>query len=265
MGVLDSDVFFDSIADLILFKIKDMRRKEMQEYLEVEDDFTLEERTLIAENKLEYLLSIDITSTDAHCQGSLKFPFLHKKFILLKNKFSTPLNVLLARIIERSNGKTAFNLSMLNKRMKNESDRHPIKVSRFVGYDDRWILRFEPGSCLQLKYDKFDESYFTTIKRRKIIAESSVFLQYRDAYLNDNCWKLASFDFVIPQKYALEVCFSGKHGTENNAIFSYFNVQQCPFSSISYRLSNRTFDFDVVYRRLIANDLSKQIELVFIT
>uniref|UniRef100_A0A914PLA8 Uncharacterized protein n=1 Tax=Panagrolaimus davidi TaxID=227884 RepID=A0A914PLA8_9BILA len=118
LSILDSDFVFDSIADLFLDRIKEMKWQNIKGYLEVEDDFTLNERKLLEENRIEYLLSIDF--------GEIKFPFAETSFITLQNKLYTPLNALLSRIIQRSDSTTSFNLSVINKTIKNENDRHPI-------------------------------------------------------------------------------------------------------------------------------------------
>ena len=154
--ILDSDFFLESIADLILRRIEEMDWKKMQQYLGLESDFTRANRKLIAEFGTEYLISVN---TDA-----FTFPFPDTRFASLKCRFPSPMNSLLAQIVRRSRDITAWNLSIINKAMKNETDRHPIKLTSFqegIGY------RF----YVKLKSFVAEKDYFDAIKKRKVTAE----------------------------------------------------------------------------------------------
>uniref|UniRef100_A0A914NYF1 Uncharacterized protein n=1 Tax=Panagrolaimus davidi TaxID=227884 RepID=A0A914NYF1_9BILA len=141
--VLDSDFFLDSIADYILKIIgeDEMDWNDIQYYLELENDFTENERILIDKNeKLEYFLSLDTEN--------FTFPFFNKNLYSLKSAFSTPLNVLMARIIQRSSARTSYLLSLINKTIKNEVDRYPFKLSRFSADEYSCHLIYSPHAKL---------------------------------------------------------------------------------------------------------------------
>uniref|UniRef100_A0AC34FX41 Uncharacterized protein n=1 Tax=Panagrolaimus sp. ES5 TaxID=591445 RepID=A0AC34FX41_9BILA len=133
LGSLDSDVLLDFVADIIIRKIRYMDWRKLKEYFGFEEEFLDSEREMIEKNILDFFLSIDFEG--------MKFPFSSKTcFSNLKNKFFIPMNILLARIIERSDHNVAFALSLINKTLKNENDRYPIKPERFRG-SNYWTLR----------------------------------------------------------------------------------------------------------------------------
>ena len=131
LAILDSDFLLVSVADFILDRIKEMSHQKMQEYLELEDDFTPFEREMIRVFTFEYIYSIET--------WYFVFPFPGINFSMLQNKFYCPLNALLSRIIQRSEGFTAFRLSMINKAMKNECDRHPNQSTTYTVWMVDWF------------------------------------------------------------------------------------------------------------------------------
>uniref|UniRef100_A0A914P9Z0 Uncharacterized protein n=1 Tax=Panagrolaimus davidi TaxID=227884 RepID=A0A914P9Z0_9BILA len=96
----------------------------------------------------------------------MSFPFKGTSFSTLKNKYYTPMNTLLARIIERSNWRLAFEFSVINKTLKNENDRHPIKPEHFVA-KKLWTLRIRSTNFDISPDDENSEKYFNQIKNRK--------------------------------------------------------------------------------------------------
>uniref|UniRef100_A0AC34G197 Uncharacterized protein n=1 Tax=Panagrolaimus sp. ES5 TaxID=591445 RepID=A0AC34G197_9BILA len=231
MGILDSDVFFDFIADLILDRIDEMNMKEIQEYFDFEADFSENEKAHINGHLLDYILSIDT--------AELKFPFPDTDILTLKNKFYTPMNVLLQRIIARSDAEIAFYLSLINKTLKNENDKHPIKITCFL-MDSYWDL--EINCCHEdLDYLKFtivtdkkdDEKYFEAIKARKLDVSFQTYVEYCTGgfnYLKPAFTQYLSMDFIIPG-LPLEVNFRFR-----NEMLNYFDVQKCTIPSIIYIL-----------------------------
>uniref|UniRef100_A0A914Q9F5 Uncharacterized protein n=1 Tax=Panagrolaimus davidi TaxID=227884 RepID=A0A914Q9F5_9BILA len=149
----------------------------IRKYFGFESDFTAEERKIILESeKLEYLLSINTKN--------FTFPFPNKNIYSLKTDFSTPMNILISRIIQRSNPEISHLLSLINKTIKNEIDRYPIKLLEFCAYENGWILDLNTKRGFRhfLKFDEFKEIYFDALKKRKdymeddgIIGSSDVF------------------------------------------------------------------------------------------
>ena len=258
MAVLDSDFFFDAIADVVLGRIENLDREQMQRYFGFEDDFKPWERKLINNHSLEYLISLNIPK--------LNFPFPATNFLNLKNRFYCPLNVILARIIQRSEEKQALTLSMINKTLKNECDRHPIKLYEFRCNYQWWLIHTSHRS-MTLSPKEFDETYFIAIKKRKVMVTRPAscghavlsFESRPNMPLHESLSLASSLEFVVGD--AVKISFSG----DLNQIYC-FDVRKCPISLIFYDFSghsgDQTFDFDDVYRQLIATDLSKQIRFV---
>ena len=254
LAILDSDYLFDSIADVILNRINDMEVEQIQQYLGLQNDFTPAERQLIKEHRLEYIISLNTQPS------KLYFPFPAPSFITLENKFYCPLNILLARIIQRSHGSTAFRLSMCNKTLKNESDRHPIKLQNF-NEGSTWFVGIYPFANFYFSPETHDAKYFNAIKERKISVEKSINLFYsrRDHKLSGDSHH-SSLEFVVPRQLQQtpEISFSGYA----EQIF-LFDIQRCPFPSIRYNFSVIKLNFADAYKHLIAKDLTKAIKLVF--
>uniref|UniRef100_A0AC34FEG0 Uncharacterized protein n=1 Tax=Panagrolaimus sp. ES5 TaxID=591445 RepID=A0AC34FEG0_9BILA len=121
---LDSDFFIDTVADEILDQIKKKDVKGITTYLGLKDDFSPEERKKINDNLLEYIL---FGRNYPNCPH----------FTLIPNKFYSTFNVLLARIVKKSQGYTSLKISLINKTLKVESDRFPIKLST-ITIADKW-------------------------------------------------------------------------------------------------------------------------------
>uniref|UniRef100_A0AC34FLT4 Uncharacterized protein n=1 Tax=Panagrolaimus sp. ES5 TaxID=591445 RepID=A0AC34FLT4_9BILA len=252
--ILDSDFLLDSIADFLLGKMKKMNWKKMQTYLGLEDDFTEVERKLIDENQLEYFLSINF----AH----LKFPFENKNLYSIKPKFLSPLNVLLARIVARSDEESACSLSLINKTMKNESDRNPLKLIEFHARENTWVLKaaFKRNWIPRflLHNDKCDLKYFECIKNRKVIAKEFSILSNVSVKSDETCFRCLPFDFTI-QKKGSELRVVSERSSD---LLYHFDVKSCPLQSIDfmfYNLKGYEKTFEEYYNHLIAKDLSKKI------
>uniref|UniRef100_A0AC34FPE3 Uncharacterized protein n=1 Tax=Panagrolaimus sp. ES5 TaxID=591445 RepID=A0AC34FPE3_9BILA len=248
MCILDSDFFFEAAANFILGKIEKMEWKDMQEYFELEDDFSQGEREMIAENRLEYLLSMKLED--------LEFPFPEKNFTTLNNKYYTPMNSFLAKIIQLSSHAAAWNLSLINKTLKNEANSHPIKLSIFQGK-----LSIFQGHFIEIhsvspkfRYQIGEAKYFDVIKKRKAIVDRSASMSYiiddKEALLN-----LSSGDFLIPRNtQKIEITFY-----EN--FMAYFDIKRCPFPVVHPVFTSKvTVTIDEIYDHLVAKDVTKEIE-----
>uniref|UniRef100_A0AC34G2N2 Uncharacterized protein n=1 Tax=Panagrolaimus sp. ES5 TaxID=591445 RepID=A0AC34G2N2_9BILA len=231
--------FMDSVADFILDKISQMKSlEEIQEYLGLENDFTLDERESIEKNRLEYFLGINF--------DKFEFPFHEKNLYSIKTKFFSPLNVLFAKIIERSNAELSYLLALSNKAIKNEVDRYPLKLCSFKSNGGEWCLRVFSEFCKMLQWNGFfevdfeeddDIKYFDIIKKRKVAAKEF----YIDYCIDEKIDKIilcSSFDFACPTKcQKLEICLDS-----NFECIQKFDVQKCPFPSLSYHIAMHCSD-----------------------
>uniref|UniRef100_A0A914QBM4 Uncharacterized protein n=1 Tax=Panagrolaimus davidi TaxID=227884 RepID=A0A914QBM4_9BILA len=258
--ILDSDIFLNSAADYILGILRPEKGRKMdwnaiRKYFGFESDFTAEERKIILESeKLEYLLSINTKN--------FTFPFPNKNIYSLKTDFSTPMNILISRIIQRSNPEISHLLSLINKTIKNEIDRYPIKLLEFRAYHHGWILDLNTKRGFRhfLKFDEFKEIYFNALKKRKIIASKVFKTCYDDKIPKQEIYACNSSKFPISKN--VEVSFSKTYKSMYN-----FDLTKICCSSIYilfYSFNEKTeIKFEEVYNHLIAKDLSKKIKMEF--
>uniref|UniRef100_A0A914Q7P4 Uncharacterized protein n=1 Tax=Panagrolaimus davidi TaxID=227884 RepID=A0A914Q7P4_9BILA len=258
--ILDSDIFLNSAADYILGILQTKKGRKMdwnaiREYFGFESDFTAKERKIILESeKLEYLLSINTEN--------FTFPFPNKNLYSLKTDFSTPMNILISRIIQRSNPETSHLLSLINKTIKNEIDRYPIKLLEFRAYHHGWVLDLNTKRGFHdfLKFEKCNEIYFNVLKKRKVIASKKFEIDFDDRIPKQEIYECISSKFPISKN--VEVIFSSPYKSMYN-----FDVTKIQCSSIYIKFDS--FDekteikFDEVYNHLIAKDLSKKIKMEF--
>uniref|UniRef100_A0AC35FCY6 BTB domain-containing protein n=1 Tax=Panagrolaimus sp. PS1159 TaxID=55785 RepID=A0AC35FCY6_9BILA len=259
IGYLDSDFFVEAIADVILDRIEGFSWKEIQAYFDLEDDFTEKERYQIEDNKFEYLIAL------AAKRLYLQFPLSPcANFMMLKNYFFTPMNVILRQIIERSNEKTSFNLSIINKSIKNEVDRHPIKISelKLTGFpNNHWTFSYneKPKFGGSFFHASYNETYFQIFIQRKISPYLLLVIENEELSPTANIPKFVFNDFVVVPKAStatLKVIFS--RGIE---LSNCFDIQQWHFSSLFYKIDYSGLNFNLFYQHFILKDLSKEIKI----
>uniref|UniRef100_A0A914P8G5 Uncharacterized protein n=1 Tax=Panagrolaimus davidi TaxID=227884 RepID=A0A914P8G5_9BILA len=253
--ILDSDIFFNSAADYILgiLQLKKGSTKNwnaIKEYFGFESDFTKKERKLIRESeKLEYLFSINTEN--------FTFPFPNKSLYSLNTDFSTPMNILISRIIQRSNPQTSHLLSLINKTIKNEIDRYPIKLLEFLAYEHGWLLVLDRNFRQFLKFEKCNEIYFDVLKKRKAIASYKFKTCYDDGIPKHEIYGCNSSKFPISKN--LEVSFSKTYKSMCN--FDVTNIYSSSIDFMFYSFHEKTeIKFEEVYNHLIAKDLSNNIK-----
>uniref|UniRef100_A0A914YT34 SKP1 component dimerisation domain-containing protein n=1 Tax=Panagrolaimus superbus TaxID=310955 RepID=A0A914YT34_9BILA len=67
---LDSQRFLEAAGDFVLNKLEDMEVKEIQEYLNIVDDYTPEERKAMEEHPLEFFTGVSIQQDEAEGQAA---------------------------------------------------------------------------------------------------------------------------------------------------------------------------------------------------
>uniref|UniRef100_A0A914PPM0 Uncharacterized protein n=1 Tax=Panagrolaimus davidi TaxID=227884 RepID=A0A914PPM0_9BILA len=260
IGYLDSDFFVETIADVILDRINGLSWKKIQDYFDLEDDFTGKERYQIRRNKFEFLIAL--TAKELR----LKFPLLPAENILmLHNRFFTPMNIILRKIIERSNEKTSFNLSVINKAIKNEVDRYPIKISeleltcaRTAYGNNRWSLsnNEKPYFGCSFEHATYSEKYLKIIMKRKLAPYSVTISNGSRLPPTENIEQFLIQDFIVPKASTLNVEFYYDCGALN-----IFDIEHCPFTSVFFELKGVDIGFNDFYQNFISKDLSKEIKI----
>uniref|UniRef100_A0A914PT16 Uncharacterized protein n=1 Tax=Panagrolaimus davidi TaxID=227884 RepID=A0A914PT16_9BILA len=254
IGYLDSDFFVETIADVILDRINGFDWKELQAYFDLEDDFTEDERYQIEDNKFEFLISL------AARRLYLRFPLSPSvNFMMLKNFFFTPMNVIFSKIIEKSNEKTSFNLSVINKSIKNEVDRYPIKITEFQLNNRNWSFQNngKPKFSGSVTHASYNEKYLQIFIQRKISPYSLMVIENGVLSPTTNIPKFVLNNFVVIPKaptLTLKVMFSQWIKLSN-----CFDIHN--FSSLFFKIDYIDMNFNLFYQRFILKDLSKEIQI----
>uniref|UniRef100_A0A914R104 Uncharacterized protein n=1 Tax=Panagrolaimus davidi TaxID=227884 RepID=A0A914R104_9BILA len=253
--ILDSDIFLNSAADYILgiLQLKKGRTKDwnaIRIYLGFESDFTAKERKLIRESeKLEYLFSINTEN--------FTFPFPNKSLYSLKTDFSTPMNILISRIIQRSNHEISHLLSLINKTIKNEIDRYPIKFFEFLAYQHGYLLVLDRNFRRFLKFEKCNEIYFDILKKRKAIASYKFKICYDDRISEHEIYGCNSSNFSMSKNVV--VSFSKTYKSMYNFDVTKIHSSSIEFMFFSFK-EKTEIKFEEVYNHLIAKNLSNNIK-----
>uniref|UniRef100_A0AC35GNV2 Uncharacterized protein n=1 Tax=Panagrolaimus sp. PS1159 TaxID=55785 RepID=A0AC35GNV2_9BILA len=67
---LDSQRFLEAAGDYVLSKMEEMEVQQIQEYLNIQDDFTLEERKAMEEHPLKFFSGVSIQQDVADTPGA---------------------------------------------------------------------------------------------------------------------------------------------------------------------------------------------------